>query len=413
MTISIRDIYEAADSIADSVVKTPCTRSQTLSEITGAEVILKFENHQFTASFKDRGALVKLLSLTPDQRKAGVIAMSAGNHAQAVAYHSRRLDIPATIVMPRYTPNVKIERTRAFGAEVILHGESLEEAYEFTAGLAGERRLHLIHPYDDEKIIAGQGTIALEMLKIFPDLEMLPIPVGGGGLIAGNAIAAKAIRPEIEIVGVESCKFPSMLQAIEGNPIRCETDTIAEGIAVTDPGQLTIPVVRDLVDEIVVVDEAQIEKAVLLLLEVEKTVVEGAGAVGLAALIGNRERFQGRKVGLILSGGNIDLLTLSSIIQRGLVRSSRLVRLRVGIPDVPGALAEVTKILGKTNANIIEIRHQRAFTNLSLRLAEVEIMIQTLGKEHIDHILQVLADAEMAVSLLDSGTDEPPIHTTT
>ncbi len=410
MSISVQDIYEAADSIADNVVKTPCTQSQTLSEITGAEVILKFENHQFTASFKDRGALVKLLSLTPEQRIGGVIAMSAGNHAQAVAYHARRLNIPATIVMPRHTPNVKIERTRAFGAEVILHGDRLDEAYDFAAELAQERDLHLIHPYDDEKIIAGQGTIALEMLETFSDLEMLLIPVGGGGLIAGNAIAAKAIHPSIEIVGVESCRFPSMLQTLEGAPIQCETDTIAEGIAVSDPGHLTVPVVKELVDEILVVDEGQIEKAVLLLLEVEKTVVEGAGAVGLAALIGNRERFEGRKVGLILSGGNIDLLTLSSIIQRGLVRSSRLVRLRVGIPDVPGALAEVTKILGQANANIIEIRHQRAFTNLSLRLAEVEIVIQTLGKEHIGHILQVLADAGMEVSLLDSGKDETRIH---
>jgi threonine dehydratase len=410
MSISVQDIYEAADSIADNVVKTPCTQSQTLSEITGAEVILKFENHQFTASFKDRGALVKLLSLTPEQRIDGVIAMSAGNHAQAVAYHARRLNIPATIVMPRHTPNVKIERTRAFGAEVILHGDRLDEAYDFAAELAQERDLHLIHPYDDEKIIAGQGTIALEMLETFSDLEMLLIPVGGGGLIAGNAIAAKAIHPSIEIVGVESCRFPSMLQTLEGAPIQCETDTIAEGIAVSDPGHLTVPVVKELVDEILVVDEGQIEKAVLLLLEVEKTVVEGAGAVGLAALIGNRERFEGRKVGLILSGGNIDLLTLSSIIQRGLVRSSRLVRLRVGIPDVPGALAEVTKILGQANANIIEIRHQRAFTNLSLRLAEVEIVIQTLGKEHVGHILQVLADAGMAVSLLDTGKDETRTH---
>lgn len=410
MTISVRDIYEAADSIADSVVKTPCTQSQTLSEITGADVILKFENHQFTASFKDRGALVKLLSLTPDQRRAGAIAMSAGNHAQAVAYHARRLNIPATIVMPRHTPNVKIERTRAFGSEVILHGDRLDEAYDFTIELARERDLHLIHPYDDEKIIAGQGTIALEMLEIFSDLEMLLIPVGGGGLIAGNAVAAKAIRPEIEIVGVESSRFPSMLQTLEGVPIQCETDTIAEGIAVSDPGHLTVPIVRELVDEILVVDEGQIEKAVLLLLEVEKTVVEGAGAVGLAALLGNQERFEGRKVGLILSGGNIDLLTLSSIIQRGLVRSSRLVRLRIGVPDVPGALAEVTKILGQANANIIEIRHQRAFTNLSLRLAEVEIVIQTLGKEHIGHILRVLADAKMEVSLLDTGKDETRTH---
>ena len=406
MAISIQDIYEAADSIFGSVVKTPCTLSQTLSEITGAEVVLKFENHQFTGSFKDRGALVKLLTLTPNQRSAGVIAMSAGNHAQAVAYHSERLGISATIVMPRYTPNVKVERTRALGAEVVLHGDGLDEAHEFAVGLAQERGLWLIHPYDDEKIIAGQGTIALEMLEAFPGLELIIVPVGGGGLIAGNAVAAKAVRPEIEIVGVEAARFPSMLQELKGDPVRCRKPTIAEGIAVSEPGRLAIPIVRKLVNEILIVQEKQIEAAVLLLLEVEKTVVEGAGAVGLAALLSNRERFKGRKVGLILSGGNIDLLTLSSIIQRGLVRSSRLVRLRVGIPDVPGALAEVTRLLGETNTNIIDIRHQRAFTNLSLRVAEVEFVIQTLGQDHVGNILKTLTDAQYEVSLPDVEVHE-------
>ena len=406
MAISIQDIYEAADSIFGSVVKTPCTLSQTLSEITGAEVVLKFENHQFTGSFKDRGALVKLLTLTPNQRSAGVIAMSAGNHAQAVAYHSERLGISATIVMPRYTPNVKVERTRALGAEVVLHGDGLDEAHEFAVGLAQERGLWLIHPYDDEKIIAGQGTIALEMLEAFPGLELIIVPVGGGGLIAGNAVAAKAVRPEIEIVGVEAARFPSMLQALKGGPVRCRKTTIAEGIAVSEPGRLAIPIVRKLVNEILIVQEKQIEAAVLLLLEVEKTVVEGAGAVGLAALLSNRERFKGRKVGLILSGGNIDLLTLSSIIQRGLVRSGRLVRLRVGIPDVPGALAEVTRLLGETNTNIIDIRHQRAFTNLSLRVAEVEFVIQTLGQDHVGNILKTLTDAQYEVSLPDIEVHE-------
>ena len=406
MAISIQDIYEAADSIFGSVVKTPCTLSQTLSEITGAEVVLKFENHQFTGSFKDRGALVKLLTLTPNQRNAGVIAMSAGNHAQAVAYHSERLGISATIVMPRYTPNVKVERTRALGAEVVLHGDGLDEAHEFAVGLARERGLWLIHPYDDEKIIAGQGTIALEMLEAFPGLELIIVPVGGGGLIAGNAVAAKAVRPEIEIVGVEAARFPSMLQELKGDPVRCRKPTIAEGIAVSEPGRLAIPIVRKLVNEILIVQEKQIEAAVLLLLEVEKTVVEGAGAVGLAALLSNRERFKGRKVGLILSGGNIDLLTLSSIIQRGLVRSSRLMRLRVGIPDVPGALAEVTRLLGETNTNIIDIRHQRAFTNLSLRVAEVEFVIQTLGQDHVGNILKTLTDAQYEVSLPDVEVHE-------
>ena len=401
MAISIQDIYEAADSILGSVVKTPCTRSQTLSEITGSEVVLKFENHQFTGSFKDRGALVKLLTLTPNQRSAGVIAMSAGNHAQAVAYHSEKLGISATIVMPRYTPNVKVERTRALGAEVVLHGDGLDEAHEFTVDLARERGLWLIHPYDDEKIIAGQGTIALEMLEAFPDLELIIVPVGGGGLIAGNAVAAKAVRPEIEIVGVEAARFPSMFQVLKGDPVKCRRSTIAEGIAVSVPGRLAIPIVRKLVNEILIVQEKQIEAAVLLLLEVEKTIVEGAGAVGLAALLSNRERFKGRKVGLILTGGNIDLLTLSSIIQRGLVRSSRLVRLRVGIPDVPGALAEVTRLLGETNTNIIDIRHQRAFTNLSLRVAEVEFVIQTLGQDHVGNILKTLTDAKYEASLPD------------
>ena len=406
MTISIQDIYEAAEAIGDSIVKTPCTKSQTLSEITGAEVILKFENHQFTASFKDRGALFKLLSLNPEQSKAGVIAMSAGNHAQAVAYHAKRLGIPATVVMPRYTPNVKVERTHAFGAEVVLHGNGLDEASDHTEELARDRGLNLIHPYDDEKIIAGQGTIALEMLEVFPGLEMLVIPVGGGGLIGGNAVAAKAIRPEIEIVGVESQRFPSMYQAMKGIPIKCEENTIAEGIAVSKPGRLTAPIVRDLVQEILIIEESQIEAAVLLLLEVEKTVVEGAGAVGLAALLTNRQRFEGRKVGLILSGGNIDMLTLSSIIQRGLVKSCRLVRLRVGIPDVPGALSEVTRLLGENNANIVDIRHQRAFTNLSLRFADVEFVIQTLGKEHINHILDVLKEAKYEASIPEMERDK-------
>lgn len=406
MAISIQDIYEAADSILGSVVKTPCTRSQTLSEITGAEVVLKFENHQFTGSFKDRGALVKLLTLTPNQRSAGVIAMSAGNHAQAVAYHSERLGISATIVMPRYTPNVKVERTRTLGAEVVLHGDGLDEAHEFALDLARERGLWLIHPYDDEKIIAGQGTIALEMLEAFPDLELIIVPVGGGGLIAGNAVAAKAVRPEIEIVGVEAARFPSMFQALKGEAVRCRKSTIAEGIAVSEPGRLAIPIVRKLVNEILIVQEQQIEAAVLLLLEVEKTVVEGAGAVGLAALLSNRELFKSRKVGLILTGGNIDLLTLSSIIQRGLVQSSRLVRLRVGIPDVPGALAEVTRLLGETNTNIIDIRHQRAFTNLSLRVAEVEFVIQTLGQDHVGNILKTLADAQYEASLPDIAVHE-------
>jgi threonine dehydratase len=296
---------------------------------------------------------------------------------------------------------VKVERTRGFGAEVILHGDTLRDAYEFTLALAKKRHLELIHPYDDESIMAGQGTIAVEMLEAVPALEVIVVPVGGGGLIAGNAVAAKAIKPDICIVGVESQRFPSMRQAMEGVPIRCGKSTMAEGIAVQDPGQLTLPIIRELVDEMLVVSENQIEAAVLLLLEVEKTVVEGAGAVGLAAVLGNRKRFRKKKVGLILSGGNIDLLTLSSIIQRGLVRSGRLVRLRLGIPDVPGALANVTKVLADNNANIVDLRHQRAFSALTLRSAEVEFVLQTLGKDHVAQIVQALAETGLETCLPD------------
>jgi len=403
MTVGLEDIQKAAEAIRDGVVRTPCRRSMTLSEITGADLRLKFETHQFTASFKDRGALAKLLSLAPEERKAGVVAMSAGNHAQAVAYHSQQLGISSTIVMPRPTPNIKVQSTQAFGAEVILHGQGLDEAAELTRELVREKSLILIHPYDDEKIIAGQGTIALEMLEICSDLEVLLVPIGGGGLIAGCAVAAKGIRPDIEVVGVQTERFPAMQQALQGVPIECGQTTIAEGIAVKEPGGLTLPLVEEFVDEILVVEEGQIEKAVLLLLEVEKTVVEGAGAVGLTAVLENRARFEGRKVGLVLSGGNIDLLVLSSIIQRGLARSGRLVRLRVGIPDIPGTLAEISRIFGEVNANIIEVRHQRAFTNLSLRVAEVEFVVQALGTDHVREILEKLKKARYDASVLDGS----------
>jgi len=407
MTVTIDTIREAAAAIAHGIEKTPCERSHTLSEITGADVILKFENHQFTGSYKDRGALFKLLSLTATQRAAGVVAMSAGNHAQSVAYHAQRLGVPATIVMPRSTPNVKVERTRAFGAEVVLRGTGLDESRAFMQDLARERGYEIVHPYDDEKVIAGQGTVALEIFETFPDLEVLIVPVGGGGLISGNAVAAKALSRHVEIIGVEAARFPSMLQVLRGMPVKCETSTIAEGIAVTEPGRLTVPIVRELVNDIVTAEEDEIEAAVLLLLEVEKTVVEGAGAVGLAAMLHDRERFRNRKVGLILSGGNIDLLILSSIIQRGLVRSGRLVRLIVGLPDLPGALAEVSRLLGESNANIIEVLHQRAFTNLSLRQVEVEFVVQTLGKDHIRRIVDMLEQANYSVRLPDGEITMP------
>ncbi|MFQ5597887.1 MAG: threonine ammonia-lyase [Nitrospiria bacterium] len=404
MPVTLENIVKAADVLSGNIVKTPCVRSQTLSEVTGTNVFLKFENHQFTASFKDRGALNKLLSLSKKEQRRGVVAMSAGNHAQAVAYHAKRLGIPATIVMPHLTPNVKVERTRAFGAEVILHGKRLDQAHRFTEKLMAERGLCLIHPYDDEKIIAGQGTIAVEMLDAFPDLEILVVPVGGGGLVAGTAIAAKGIRPEIEVVGVQTDRFPAMQQALQGKPVDCGSITIAEGIAVKEPGHLTLPIIRERVDEIFLVGEKEIEAAVLLLLEVEKTVVEGAGAVGLAALLDHRERFEGKKVGFILSGGNIDLLALSSIIRRGLVRSRRMIRLRVGVPDVPGGLADVTRLLKEAHANIVEIRHQRAFSHLSLRWADVEFVLETLGPEHVRDILEALRQAHFKTSTPDIET---------
>lgn len=389
--ITLESVREAASALRGFIVETPTTHSRTLSEMTGAEVWLKHENLQFTASFKERGALTKLLSLGAENLRAGVIAMSAGNHAQAVAYHAQRLGIPATIVMPRFTPNVKVEHTQAFGAEVILSGESLEEAGDSARRIAEERGLCFIHPYDDPEVIRGQGTIALEVLAEQPKLDVFVIPIGGGGLIAGSAVAAKAMRPQMEIIGVEASCFPAMGQALAGEPITCGDSTIAEGIAVKKPGELTLPIVRELVSDIVLVDEFRIEEAVLLLLEIEKTVVEGAGAAVLAALLAEPERFAGRRVGLILSGGNIDLLTLSSVIQRGLVRSGRLVRLRVEVRDAPGSLAEVACAIGEAGGNIIETYHKRAFTNLPLQSAEVEVVVQTRGSEHLREILEGLA----------------------
>jgi len=390
VNITLDDIRAAAEAIRGSVVETPCVRSKKLSVITGVDLSLKLENLQFTGSFKDRGALVKLLALTDAERKRGVVAMSAGNHAQAVACHAKRLGIAATIVMPRYTPDIKTEQTRQFGAEIILHGETLAEAEQLARQLAAERGLVLVHPYDDPHVIAGQGTIALEMIEACPDLEVLIIPIGGGGLIAGNAIAAKAVKPDIEIIGVETRRFPSMQQAIAGKPPECGKTTLADGIAVKTPGKLTLPVVRNLVDRIELVDEADIEAAVLLLIEVEKLVAEGAGATGLAALLANRKLLSGRKVGLVISGGNIDLPVLSSIIQRGLVHSRRLVRIQVNMRDVPGMLAEVAACIGNTGANIVQVLHQRTFTMLPVQFVMVEFMLQTRGLDHVREVMDVL-----------------------
>jgi threonine dehydratase len=399
--VSLADVRAAAQRIAGAVEHTPCVHSRTLSRLTGAQVFLKFENLQFTASFKERGALVKLLSLASAERARGVIAMSAGNHAQAVAYHARRLGIPATIVMPRTTPNVKVENTAAFGAQVVLHGKDLEEARRRAEELRTERELAFVHPYDDPQIIRGQGTVAIEMLEVAGELDALLVPIGGGGLIAGCAIAAKALHPRMELIGVQCARYPTMRQALEGAPITAGGKTIAEGIAVKDPGKHTLPIVRELVDDVLLVDEHAIEEAVRLLLEIEKTVVEGAGAAGLAALMSQGGRFTGRRVGTILTGGNIDPLVLSSIIHRGLVRSGRLARLAVELDDSPGALSDVTRCLAEADANIVEVLHQRAFTHAPLKSAEVQFVLQTRGLSHMHEVLAALARAGYAAHWLE------------
>ncbi|HEX7953152.1 MAG TPA: threonine ammonia-lyase [Burkholderiales bacterium] len=393
MPVSLQDVRQAVTAVSGAVLDTACVLSRTLSDLSGAQVYLKFENHQFTASFKERGALNKLLSLDAAQRKAGVIAVSAGNHAQGVAYHAKRLGIPAVIVMPRFTPNVKVEQTRAFGAEVILQGENFDEAKAHALQVMAQRRLTLVHPYDDEKVIAGQGTIAVEMLEAQPDLDVLIVPVGGGGMIAGMASAATAIRPGIELVGVQTMRFPSMYAALKGSQPVFGSNTIAEGIAVREPGKLTEEIIRRLVADIVLVDEGDLEEAMLLLLEVEKTVVEGAGAAGLAGLLRHRGRFAGRKVGIVLCGGNIDPLTLADIIERGMVRTGRLARLQVELRDLPGSLAKVTAALAQANANIEEVHHERAFTRLPVQSAVVDFVLQTRGHDHVRQVIDAVEAA--------------------
>lgn len=395
--VSIEDIRRAAARLQGQLLDTPCVESRTLSDIVGAEVFLKFENLQFTASFKERGACNKLVDLS-ESGVRGVIAMSAGNHAQGVAYHAQRLGMRALIVMPRLTPSVKVQRTRGFGAEVVLHGDTLEAARAHAYELAEREGLTFVHPYDDETIIAGQGTVALEMLDAVPDLDALVVAVGGGGLISGMATAARALNPGIEIVGVQTSRFPAMVNAVKGTHHVQGNSTIAEGIAVGTPGVITEEIIRTLVDDLLLVDEGDIEQAVLMLLEIEKTVVEGAGAVGLAALLRHPERFRGKKVGLVLCGGNIDPLLLAAIIERGMVRAGRLARVRVSARDVPGSLARITATVAEAGANIDEVHHQRAFTMLAAQNVDVELVLQTRGREHLASVLDALhADGFEAV----------------
>jgi threonine dehydratase len=403
VSITAADVAAARERIAGQLAVTPCLYSRTLSEITGAELWLKFENLQYTASFKERGALNRLMQLTPEQAKAGVIAMSAGNHAQGVAHHARRLGIPATIVMPRHTPFVKIENTRRFGARVLLEGEGVEEAARHAWTIAAAEGLTFVHPFDDPAVIAGQGTLALEMLEAAPDLEVLVVPIGGGGLIGGIATAASALRPGIEIVGVEAALYPSVYRRLRGLPALAGGPTIAEGIAVKEPGNLTFPIIERLVAEVLLVEEAAIEAAVLQLLEIEKTVAEGAGAAGLAAVTSHPDRFRGRKVGLFLCGGNIDSRLLSAVILRGLVRTQRLVRLRIGVPDTPGSLVRIASIIAERGGNVVDVDHQRAFSKLSVKLADVDFTVETRAAEHAAEIAAALQAADFPVTRLDDG----------
>jgi len=398
--LELHDIEAAAQRLKGQVLDTPFVESRTISQLTGCQVFLKFENLQYTASFKERGACNKLSQLSAEERARGVVAMSAGNHAQGVAYHAQRLGIRAVIVMPRFTPGVKIDRTRGFDAEVVLHGDTLDEARAHAYTLAQQQGLVFVHPYDDEAIVAGQGTVTLEMLRVQPDLDTLVVAVGGGGLIAGMATVAKALKPGIRIIGVQTERFPAMYNAIKGTHLPQGSSSIAEGIAVGTPGEITKAIVREKVDDLVLVDEGDIEQAIVMLLEIEKTLVEGAGAAGLAAVLKYPERFAGQKVGLVLCGGNIDPLLLASIIERGMVRAGRLARIQVNARDVPGNLARITSVVAEAGANIDEVHHQRAFTLLAAQNVAIELVLQTRGREHIAQVIERLREAGFDTTLL-------------
>ena len=397
--VELADVQAAAGRLEGQVLPTPCLESRTLSQITGAQLFLKFENLQYTGSFKERGACNRLAQLSPAQRARGVVAMSAGNHAQGVAYHAQRLGMRAVIVMPRFTPGIKVERTRALGAEVVLHGETLEQAREHADRLAAEQGLTFVHPYDDEAVIAGQGTVALEMLRAQPQLEVLVVAAGGGGLIGGMALAAKALKPGIEVVGVQTRRFAAMVNALTGSHWPLGGNTIAEGIAVAAPGRRTLALAQRYVDDWLVVDEEDLEQAIVLLLDIEKTLVEGAGAAGLAAVLKHPARLAGRRVGLVLCGGNLDPLLLASIIERGMVRAGRLARLVISTRDLPGQLARIAAVVAEAGANIDQVHHQRAFTRLAAQNVEIELVLQTRGAQHVQEVLAALRGAGFEVAL--------------
>jgi threonine dehydratase len=407
LPVTIEAVRHAAASIAGAICRTPVVAAPALSELAGSEIYLKLETLHRTGSFKERGALTKLLTLNAGERRAGVVAMSAGNHAQGLAYHAHRLGIPATIVMPEGTPFIKIDRTEAFGARVVLIGDSLSAARQAADALARDRGLVLVHPYDDPMVIAGQGTIALELLADQPDLDTLVVPIGGGGLISGIAVVAKALDPKIEIIGVQSTLYPSMYRLLRGEDpgLPAAAATLAEGIAVKEPGRLTRHIVKALVSDILLVDDVAIEGAVETLLERQKLVVEGAGAAGVAAVLATPERFHSRRVGIVVCGGNIDARLLASILMRGLVREGRLVRLRSELPDMPGALSRVSGIIGKHAGNIVEVHHQRLFHDASVKRAELDVVVETQNRRHVELLIAALIEAGFPTQLL-SNTGE-------
>lgn len=399
--VTLDDVFGARARIAGSVVRTPTLVSKTLSQFVGATVYLKFENLQFTAAYKERGALNTLLQLSTEQRAKGVIAASAGNHAQGLAYHGIRLGIPVTIVMPRPTPTVKVTQTEGHGATVILEGETFDEAYAHARKLEASNGYTFVHPFDDPRIVAGQGTIALEMLEDAPGIDSFVVPIGGGGLISGIATVAKAQSRPIEVIGVQAELYPSMYNRVSGQSLPIGGDTLAEGIAVKEPGGLTAQIVKALVDDIVLVSERSLEESVSLLLQIEKTVVEGAGAAGLAALLTHKERFAGRHIGIVLCGGNIDTRLLANVLLRDLARSGRLARLRVRLQDRPGALFGVAKIFHEQAVNIIEIYHQRVFTTLPAKGLITDIECETRDRPHLDRLIEALRAAQYEVSLVE------------
>ncbi len=396
--LTLDHIRAAAQRIEGAVVRTPMMHSQTLSNIAGCEIWLKFENLQFTAAYKERGALNALLDLTQEQRSRGVIAASAGNHSQGLSYHGTRLNVPVTIVMPRTTPTVKIMQTESVGGQVVLEGETFDEAYAHARKLEAEMGLTFVHPFDQPNVAAGQGTVALEMLEDQPDIDCLVTPIGGGGLISGMATAARGINPEIEIIGVQAALFPSMFARVKGQDLACGGDTLAEGIAVKSPGEFTSKIIAELVDDILLVEEPELENAVSLLLQIEKTVVEGAGAAGLAAVLANPDRFAGKKIGLVLCGGNIDTRLLANVLLRDLARQGRLARLRVTLQDRPGALFKVMREFDAHNVNIIEIYHQRIFTHLPAKGLITDIECEARDRAQLDALVETLRMKGYAVS---------------